>query len=345
MRFSLLGFVLFVQGAISSRDNEVRNIFRVLAKNCQFIQESTLKKVAERVVDLYDQVKVLWEVEFEDLPKDLMIWDRIFDQRPSLRESAQYLSYEASEIFKHELVNPSCMVVGAFFTNIVRLGLRENYLMTRLFMEHTSWIKMDLSLLLQLKHKLRLITLEDKYSLRYLKENSMLQLEEYTLYGYRLALPSERIAYVELSRELSKYKQPITSIGTHEADLQLTCLNEGDKHKILECLSNREDLITIDGISHVKRTSDFFPVFYWMSIYYKMTDQPDTRVFEFTVMNFKRDFDNFYKFFPFLKLLSPKNPRQRMEIIVLFNVFSTFGRYLGMREDYLSLKKVILSVF
>ena len=338
---TFLSFVISLHEVLSSRNVEVNNVYRLLTQNCPSILESTLEKLAEKVIDLYDQINQLWNVQFEGLPEDLMIWDIVFEHRPSLRKTVNRLSNEASDIFKDELVDAGCMVIGAFFTNVVRFGSRENYLLTRLFMEHSSWFKRDLSLLLQLKHRMRLIIMEDKHRIKLLNDLDMLQLEEFTLYGYRFALQSERNAYISLLGELSMSKHLITAPGTFEAQLYWTGLSECDKHKILACLRDQEDLITVKGISHVKRTSDFFPTFYWMSIYYKMTSQPGTRLFDFAAKTFIEDFSNFQKFFPLFKALAPKNPNQKMEIIVLFNVFSTFGRYLGIVENYLTLKRNI----
>ena len=336
---TIIALVLFVQGTLSSPSIEAKSIVRVLTQDCPSIKIVTLQNLAEKVVDLYDQASQIWNVALEELPEDCMIWDEIFDLKPSLAESAKRLSDEVGELFDIEQIDSNCMVSIAFFTNIARLSGKENYIMTRISMEHCPWLKKDISLLLQLQSIMRYTSLEDGYGLKLLNENLMLQLEEFARFGYRFALRGKRTAYLVLLKSLFGSKQTIAT-----QSIKHNVIDEDDKRKILACLREGEDLITVKEVSYVKRTSDFFPVLYWMSIYYKMTTQSRTRLFEFSAEKFTKHFGNFYRLSPIFKLLSPKNPRQRMEIVVLFNALSTFGRYLGIREDYLSLRNHIVSL-
>ena len=348
MNFTFLFFSSFALGILA--DVEIDNIRRVLTEKCPNILQSTSETLAKALVYLFDEVKNVWEDKFADIPSDSLIWTEVIRKNPNTLKLLSDVVNQRTMMSNDRTIDAQCNNAVGFFMNVIRSVTKRSYLMTRLFMEHSPWLKMKPSLLLQLHHRLRYTTLKDKYGLAIIDENAARELEEYYLYGDIFALKTESYAYSKFYRDFAQYKQTLYIDVIEESKYQQV-LDKSDKKKIIKLLKNSNDLIKIGDSEYVKRTSNFFPTYYWMSLYHRMVRQHNTQLFEFSAENFQSDFSKFEKKVDYIimKLIGGVNPLtdlfQKMELIVEFNIFSSFGKYLGIKEDYLSVRsKLVLLI-
>ena len=181
--FLILVF-LYLLAVFASNDLEMKKVCSVLANFCPFMTQTTSEHLAKSLVDLYDEINELWEDRFADLPDDAMIWGELLLLKPNLRVALSDVKLQRNEIFNDERADGECLVITTFFTNFARLSSKENYLMTKLSMEHITWFRKDTSHILQLENRLRYATLQDKHGMCMLDENIMRNLKEYFLFGH-----------------------------------------------------------------------------------------------------------------------------------------------------------------
>ena len=335
----------------TSSDLEMKKISNVILKFCPFVLKSTSEDIARSLVKLYDEVNEVWDDRYTELPDDTMIWTEILQQKPNLNTTRSHLKLRRTEIFDDERADDECLIIVSFFTNFVRLSSKENYLMTRLSMEHTAWLRNDISLVLQLENRLRSAILKERYDMCVLDENVMWQVKEFFLFGHRLSVEIDWHANARIFSSLADHSQTLSI----DIEIESACLHKAigkeDLRKITGCLKSKDDLIVVDQSAYVKRTSDFFPAYYWMSLYYKITEQPGTRLFGFNAENFKKNLITFQMLLMHVSSEMAKrgeqhrNPYLKLKCTILYNVFTTYGRYLGEKEDYLSVKSNIIALF
>ena len=348
--FLILVF-LYLLAVFASNDLEMKKVCSVLANFCPFMTQTTSEHLAKSLVDLYDEINELWEDRFADLPDDAMIWGELLLLKPNLRVALSDVKLQRNEIFNDERADGECLVITTFFTNFARLSSKENYLMTRLSMEHSTWFRKDTSHILQLENRLRFAILQDKHGMCMLDENIMRELKEYFLYGHRFALKCDWHLNAAFLSNLSDHNQTLSIDIEVESAYLHKAIGKDDLRKITGCLKSKDDLIVLDQSAYVKRTSDFYPAYYWMSLYYKTTEQPGSRLIEFSAESFEKDLGTFRLLLLNVSLKKTKrreqhrSPYLKMKSTLLYNVFTTYGRYLGKKEDYLSLKLVIESIF
>ena len=319
------------------------NLSNVLKRDCPTMPEGIVNVLVKDINSLYKEISSIWDGRYAEYADDFMIWNEVLGKQfsPSINDLVKRLQDRVSYLLRLPYIESECIETVDFMTNILRVLGRENFLLTKMDIEQCPWMKPNLSFIMQLQWRLRMIRMKNTHGIQLLDEQEMRQLEEFVLFGQRLSSASkgEEFLYEEFLVDFWETRLTLNMSMGHEIDILMRPLVQEDRELALSNLKAKDDLTVTNGSMHLKRTSSFFHAYYWITMYYRMIPL-DARRFQLHASSFECQFEKYRKALfsiargEYLGWNKELFAMQMNEMIILYNAFSCLGRYLGIKIDY-----------